>query len=216
MFHRIDHISRGLYKPLFPRLENQHFVLRFANIISDKLWCCSTDGQEEREGGRGDERKEAANRERGRVRESKVYAEDFKALFRQKPWLAFSSTILFLLISPCSVYTLPLHLIRPSGCPLHFVTSRHRDGRVDAEGGKKQKNCQPPATSPDVFFFFLHNSPSVPLHPFSPSSFAPSLAPSQSQSRLTQALAGEASGIDPIKLVVGTARLQELSPKPSV
>lgn len=131
--------------------------------------------------------------------------------------ISVSSTILFLLIFPCSVYTLPLHLIQPSGSPLHFVTFQHKEGRVNVEVEKKKEKLQTSHKISRSIFFFLHNSPSVSLilsalHP----SLPPSLRPSQSQSRLTQALACEASSIDPIKLVVGTVRLEELSPKPSV
>lgn len=83
--------------------------------------------------------------------------------------------------------------------------------RKGGGGVEKNKKLQSPLRRLQTSLFFLRNAPSIFL---TLSALHPSLR--QSQSRLAQALAGEASSIDPIKLVVGSARLEELSPKPIV
>lgn len=88
-----------------------------------------------------------------------------------------SFTIPFFLIFPCCVYTLPLHLIQPSGCPLHLVTSQQRDGRMDVEGERKKRKtvslcnvsrcfCFSVTPPPILSFFqpFIPSFPSLPLH----------------------------------------------------
>lgn len=66
-----------------------------------------------------------------------------------------------------------------------------------------------------LFVFFLHNLPFIFL---TLSALHPSLSPSLSHSvnLSSPSLAGEASSIDPIKLVVGGALLEKLSAKPIV
>ena len=98
---------------------------------------------------------------------------------------------------------LPLHLIRPSGCPLQFAASQ-RSERV------KEMEQTPPQHLQTLFFY------KAPCISITLSALPPPLAPSQSQSRLTGALAAQASSIDPIKPVVGGARLEELAAKPIV